>query len=180
MFWKVFGGIVAFFMAVVLAVMLLAAAGVAVAGAVVSSVVDNLDISTVQVIDAEGNTETIDVNSLISESSRVEVTGDNGERVTIDLSVPQITVQDSGEDAARVVIGDGSRFEFNPDVPQVRIDSRFDHFEGGFLGRLIAGFFSGMFKLAVWALILTGVWLVLRSRRPAANEPKEKTPDAIA
>jgi hypothetical protein len=181
MFWKVLGGIVAFFLVVALAVMLLATAGVAAFGVAVGSFVDNLDISTVQVTDASGNTETYDVDDLISESGRVEVTGDNGEQVTIDLNVPQITVQESGDDAPRVVIGGGSRLEVKSDVPQIRIDGRnFDNFDGSFFVRPIASFFHGLFKLAAWTLIAVGIWLVLRNRQPSANEPKEKTPSATA
>jgi hypothetical protein len=181
MFWKVVGGIVAFFMVVVLAVTLLATAGAAVLGLTVASVVDNLDISTVQVTDAGGNTETYDVDSLVAESGRIEITGDDGEQVTIDLEVPQITIQERGEEGGRVVIGGGPRFRGNIEVPHVRIDGRsFDHFDGGFAARAIGGFIRGLFTLMFWTVVLVGVWLVLRSRRPSASEPKEKTPDAIA
>ncbi len=184
MFWKIVGGIVAFFVAVMLAVMLLATAGLAAAGAVVSSVVENLDISTVQVTDANGNTETYDVNSLESGSGRVELTGDGGERVTIDLNVPRITVQEGGDNASRVIIGDGSRFEINADGRQVRINGHrfdaFDNFDGGIFARVFTGFFRALFNLTVLTLIVVGAWLVLRSRRPAANTLKEKTPDATA
>ncbi|MCP4433052.1 MAG: hypothetical protein GY806_18925, partial [Gammaproteobacteria bacterium] len=124
MFWKIFGGIVAFFMVVALAVTLLATAGLAAFGVAVGSIVDNLDINTVQVTDANGNTETYDVNDLVSESGQVKVIGDNGERVTIDFDVPQITVQERGEDAARVVIGGESGFEIDADGSQIRIDGR--------------------------------------------------------
>jgi hypothetical protein len=181
MFWKVVGGIVAFFVVVALAVMLLATAGVTALGVAVGSFVDNLDISTVQVTDAGGNTETYDVDNLVSESGRVELTGENGERVTIDLNLPQITVQESGEEAARVVIGGGPRFEVNSDVPQIRIDGRdFDNLDGSFFVRPIAAIIRGLINLAIWTLIIVGVWLVLRNRRPAADEPKEKTPSATA
>jgi len=181
MFWKVVGGITAFFFVVVLAVALLATAGAVAVGAAVGSIVEDLDISTVQVTDARGNTETYDVDNLLSESGRVVLSGDKGERVTIDLNVPQITVQEAGEDGARVVVGGGSRFNGNLDVPQIHINGRnIDNFDGSFIGRVISGFFQGMFKLAFWSLVLVAVWLVLRNRRPAAETPKEKTPDAVA
>jgi len=181
MFWKVFGGIVAFFLAVLLAVMLLATAGVTALGVAIGSAVDNLDIRTVEVTDASGNTETYDVNELFAESGRVEVTGEDGERVTIDLNLPQITVQESGEESARVVIDGRPRFEFNSDVPHVRIDGRnFDNFDGSFIARPIVGFFRGLFNLTVLTLIAVGIWLVVRNRRPEASGPKEKTPNATA
>ena len=44
MFWKVLGGIVAFFVVVTMAVVLLATAGVTAAGVAVASVIDDLDI----------------------------------------------------------------------------------------------------------------------------------------
>ena len=181
MFWKVVGGIVAFFLVMMLAVTVLATAGAVAVGAAASAIVEDLDISTVQVTDAQGKTETYDVDTLLSESGRVEISGDNGERVTIDFEVPQITVQESGEEGARIVIGEGSRFDGNFDVPEIHIDGRnFDSFDGGFAGRVIGGFFQGMFKLAFWSLVLVAVWLVLRNRQPAANAPKEKTPDTVA
>ena len=46
MFWKIVGGIAAFFMVVVLAVALLATVSVAAFGSVVGAVVEELDIST--------------------------------------------------------------------------------------------------------------------------------------
>lgn len=181
MFWKIVGGIATFFMVVVLAVALLATVSLAAFGSVVGAVVEDLDISTVQVTDAGGKTETYDLNNLISESGRIEVTGDNGERVTINLDVPQITVQESGDEAARVVIGGGSGVEINADVPQIRIDGRsFDNFDGSFVAHSIAGFFRGLFSLMAWTLILVGIWLVLRNRQPGANMPQEKTPSATA
>jgi hypothetical protein len=178
MFWKVLGGIVAFFLVVALAVMLVATAGLAAVGVAVGSFIDNLDVSTVQVTDADGNTETYEVKDLVSESGRVEVTGDNGERVTIDLDLPQITVQESGDESARVVIGAGRGLEVNSGGPQVRIDGRgFGDFDGHFIARPIAALFHGLFNLAVLTLILVGAWLLLRSRR---SEPTEKTVDAAA
>ncbi len=181
MFWKVLGGIVAFFMVVVLAVMLLATASLAAVGVVVGSVVDNLDISTVQVTDVSGNTETYDVDTLVSDSGRVEIIDDNGDQVTIDFDVPQITVQERGEDAARVVIGGESGFEIDADGSQIRIDGRnIDDFDGRFFVRPIVGFFRGLFTLTAWTLIAVGIWLVLRKRQPAVNAPKEKTLDATA
>ncbi len=167
MFWKVLGGIAA-----------LTAAGVA-----VGSIIDNLDISTVQVTDAEGNTESYSVRELVEESGRIEVTGDNGERVTIDLEVPRITVEESGEEASRVVIGgeDGSRFEFDGNVPSIHINGRdFDNFDGHLFVHPIVSFLSGLFKLVAWTIILVGVWLLLRNRQPSAKEPQEKTPSATA
>lgn len=181
MFWKIVGGIAAFFMVVVLAVALLATVSLAAFGSVVGAVVEDLDISTVQVTDAGGKTETYDVNSLISESGRIEVVDNNGERVTIDFEVPQITVQESGDGAARVVIGGESGLEINGDAPQIRIDGRrFDGFDGGFIARHITGFFRGLFSLMAWALILAGIWLVVRNRRTGVNMPQEKTPNATA
>lgn len=181
MFWKVLGGIVAFFMAVLLVVVLLAAAGVTALGVAVGSAIDNLDVRTVEVTDASGNTETYDVNDLFAESGRVEVTGKDGERVTIDLNLPQITVQDSGEESARVIIDGQPRFEFNSDVPHVRIDGRsWDNFDGSFIARPIVGFFRALFNLTVLTLIAVGIWMVLRNRRPEANVPQEKTPNATA
>ncbi len=181
MFWKIVGGIAAFFMVVVLAVAVLATVSAAAFGSVVGAVVEDLGVSTVQVTDAGGKTETYDVNSLLSESGRIEITGDNGERVTIDLELPQITVQESGNEAARVVIGGGSGLEINGDVPQIRIDGRsFDNFDGSFIARPIVGFFHGLFTLMAWTLILVGIWLVVRNRRTGANMPQEKTPNATA
>ncbi len=172
MFWKIIGGIALFFMAVLVAGTLLVTASAAALGVAVGSVVENLDINTVQVTDASGNTETFDVNNLVSDSGRVEIIGDNGDQVTIDFDVPQITVQESGEDAAQVVIGDGS---------QIRIDGRnIDNFDGHVFVRPIAGFFSGLFTLTVWTLIAVGIWLMLRKRQAVDNTPKEKTPDATA
>ncbi len=187
MFWKIFGGIVAFFVAVVLAVTMLATASVAVFGAAVGSIVDNFDISTVQVTDANGNTETYDVDNLVSDSGRVEVIGDNGERVTIDLTMPQITVQESGEGADRVVIGGGSGLEIDADGSQIRIDGRnidnidrIENINGRFFVRPIVGFFRGLFNLVIWTMIGVGLWLVVRNRRSETNAPKEKTLDATA
>ena len=192
MFWKVLGGIVIFFMVVALAVGLLATASLAAVGVAVGSAIDNLDLSTVQVTDGNGHTETYQVNELLSETGRLEVTGENGERVTIDMTLPQITVQERGKDAATVVInGDGaasvviggeSGIEIGADGSQIRIDGhnidRFNNFDGGFLGRFIAGLFRGLFNLAFLTLIAVGIWLlVVRSRR---TEAAEKTPDAAA
>ena len=175
---KILVGFVIFFMAVVLAVGMVAAAGLAVVGAAVGSVVDNLDVSTVEVTDGNGNVEVYTIDELLSETSRVEVTGDNGEQVTIDLSLPEITVQEDGREVSRVTIGDESGIVIN-DGSQVRIHGRnYDHFDGGFIGRLIGGFFKGMFTLAFWGLVVFGIVMVLRSRKP---ETVEKTPeDAVA
>jgi len=178
MLWKVVGGIAAFILVVVLAVTLLATAGVAAVGIAVGSIVEDLDISTVQVTDAGGNTETYDVEELISESGRLEVTGDNGERVTIDFEVPQITIQDSGEEAARVVIDGGSGLKNNPDMPQIRIDGH--NFDGDIFARPFASLLRGLSNLVICTLVLAGIWLVLRKRQPETNEPKEKSPNATA
>ena len=191
MFWKVVGGIVIFFMVVALGVGLLATASLAVAGVAVGSAVDNLEFSTVQVTDSSGRTETYSVNDLLSGTERLEVYGDNGERVTIDMNLPQITVQESGKDAATVVINgdeagsvviDGeSRVEFGADGSHIRIDGRnidsFNNFDGGFLGRFITGIFRGIFNLLILSMIVVGIWLIARSQRAKAVE---KTPDAAA
>ena len=133
MFWKVFGVVVAVFTVFVLGIFLLAVAGVTAAGAAVVSAVDQLEIQTVQVTDDQGHTETYKLSELISESGRVEVTGENGEQVTIDLSVPQITVQESGGDAARVIIGDGPTVELKSDGANVQVDGL--DFDGRFVAR---------------------------------------------
>jgi hypothetical protein len=178
MFWKIFGGIVLFFMAVVLAVGLLATVSLAAVGVAVGSAIDNLDVNTVQVTDVNGHTETYGVSDLVSETGRVEITGDNGEQVTIDLNLPQITVQEDGHEVSRVVIGGESGIEIAGDGSQIRIDGRdYDNFDGGIIGRIIGGFFKGLFTLAFWTMVVVGVVLVLRSRRPAATE---KTPDTVA
>jgi hypothetical protein len=177
MFRKIFFGFVLFFMAVVLAVGMVAVTGLAVVGAAVGSTVENLDLRAVEVTDVNGNIETYTVGELLSEASRIEVIGDNGEYVTIDLNLPQITVQDDGGEVSRVVIGDDSGFQFREDS-QIRIDGRnFNTFDGGFIGRLIGGFFKGMFTLAFWGLVVFGVVMVLRSRKPAAAEKTQE--DAV-
>lgn len=179
MFWKIMGGIAAFVMVMVIAVTMLAVAGVAVAGTAVSAIVESVDIGTVQVTDANGNTEIVDVDSLLSESGRLEVLGNNGERVTIDVNVPQITVQEGGEHGSRVVIGGESGFEIDSDVPQVRIDGRsFDSYAGPSIGRIIGGFFRGMINLALLVVITIGVWMVVRNNR--RTEVVEKSLDAAA
>lgn len=178
MFRKIFFGFVLFFMAVVLAVGMVAVTGLAVAGAAIGSAVENLDLSTVEVTDANGNVETYSVSDLLSETSRVEVTGDNGEHVTIDLNLPEVTVRDNNGEVSQVVIGTDSGIRIH-DGSQIRIDGRnFNTFDGGFIGRLIGGFFKGMFTLAFWGLAVFGIVMILRSRKP---EAAEKTPeDAVA
>lgn len=178
MFWKIIGGIGAFLMVLVLGALVMAAAGVAVAGSAVSSWAETVDVSSVEVTDASGRTEVIDIDRFLSESGRVEVTGDNGERVTIDVSVPQITVQEAGEEGSRVVIG-GSGIEGVSEAPQIRIDGRrLDKFDGFSAGRLVGGLFRAMINLALLTVIVIGVWMVVRSnRRPAV---KEKSVDAAA
>jgi hypothetical protein len=192
MFWKVFGGIVIFFMVVALVLGLLATASLAAVGVAVGSAIDNLDFSTVQVTDENGQTETYSVNDLFSDTGRVEVTGENGERVTIDMTLPQITIQEQGKEAARVVIngedaaslviGGESGLEIGADGSLIRIDGRsidnFNNFDGGHLGRFIAGLFRGFFTLVIWTLIAVGIWLlVVRNRR---TESTDKKPDATA
>ena len=192
MFWKVFGGIVIFFIVVALAVGFLATASLAAVGVAVGSVVNNIDLSTVQVTDGSGHTETYSVNDLLSGTERLEVYGDNGEIVTIDMNLPQITVQESGaeaatvvisgEDATSVVIGGESGIEISADGSLLRIDGRnidsFNQFDGGHLGRFIVGLFRGLFNLVFLTLIAVGIWLlVVRNRR---TEATEKTPDATA
>ncbi len=183
MFWKVLGGIALFMMVVVLGVMVVAGVGLTAAGVAVGSIIDNLDISTVQVTDAEGNTESYNIRDLVEESGRIEVTGDNGDKVTIDLEMPRITVEEGGENASRVVIGgeDGSRFEFDANVPSVHINGReVTNIDGHLFVHPVVSFFSGLFKLVAWTIILLGVWLLLRNRQPSAKEPQEKTPSATA
>ena len=179
MFWKIVGGIGAFLMVVVLGAMVMAAAGVAVVGSAVSSLAENIDVSSVEVTDANGRTEIIDVNRFLSESGRVEVVGDNGERVTIDVNVPRVTVQDAGEEGSRVVIGGGSGIEGISEVPQIRIDGRrLDSFDGFSVGRMVGGFFRGMINLALLTVIVIGVWMAVRNnRRPVIQE---KSVDAAA
>jgi hypothetical protein len=192
MFWKVFGGIVIFFMIVALALGLLATASVAAVGIAVGSVVDNLNFSTVEVTDDSGHTKTYSVNDLLSGTERLEVYGDNGELVTIDMNLPQITVQEDGKDSATVIINgddagsvviDGeSGIEFDADGSHIRIDGRnidsLNNFDSGHLGRFIAGLFRGLFNLVFLSLIAVGIWLlVVRNRR---TEVTEKTPDATA
>jgi hypothetical protein len=177
MFWKILGGIAALIMIVVLAVGLVATVSLAAVGVAVGTAVENLDVSTVEVIDSDGNTETYTVGELLSETSRVEVTGDNGEQVTIDLNLPEITVQENDGEVSRVIIGDDSGVVFS-DGSQVRINGRnFNTFDGGFIGRLIGGIFRGLFTLAFWTLVIVGIVLVVRNRKPADSQ---KTPDAVA
>lgn len=177
MFRKILVGFALFFMAVVLAVGMVVTVGLTAAGVAIGSVVDNLDVSTVEVTDSNGNVETYTVGELLSETSRVEVTGDHGEQVTIDLSLPEITVQDNGGEVSRVIIGNESGLELS-DGSHIRIDGRnYNDFDGGFIGRLIGGFFKGIFTLAFWTLVLVGIVLVVRNRKPVAAE---KTPDAVA
>ena len=195
MFWKVFGGIVIFFMVVALAVGLLATVSVAAVGVAVGSAIDNLESSTVQVIDSNGRSETYSVNDLFSGTGRLEVTGENGELVTIDMNLPQITVQEGGKDTATVIINgdeagsvviDGEKgIEIGADGSHIRIDGvdigrdidSFNNFDGGFLGRFIAGIFRGMFNLVLLSMILVGIWLLVRNQR---SKTVEKTPDATA
>lgn len=177
MFWKILGGITALIMVVVLAVGLVATVSLAAVGVAVGTAVENLDVSAVEVTDSNGHTETYTVGELLSETSRVEVTGDNGEQVTIDLNLPEITVQDNGGEVSRVVIGGESGLVFS-DGSHVRINGRnYDNFDGGFIGRLIGGIFKGLFTLAFWTLIIVGIVLVVRNRKPAESQ---KTPDAVA
>jgi hypothetical protein len=144
------------------------------------------------VTDDSGHTETYSVDDLFSDTGRVEVAGENGGRVTIDMTLPQITVQEQGKDAARVVIngedaasvviGGESGLEIGADGSVIRIDGRniddFNNFDGGHLGRFFAGLFRGLFNLVFLTLIAVGIWLlVVRNRR---TEATEKTPDATA
>lgn len=179
MFRKILVGSLLFFMALFLAVGLLTVTSLTAAGVAIASVVDNFDNSTVQVTDESGNTETYRVGELLSESNRVEIIGDNGEQVTIDLNLPQVSVQDNGGEVSRVVIGGESGVVIS-EGSQIRIDGRnvdnFDNFDGGFIGRIIGGFFQAMFTLAFWGLVVVGIIMVLRNRRPAVTE---KTPDAV-
>jgi hypothetical protein len=195
MFWKVFGGIVIFFMVVALAIGLLATVSVAAVGVAVGSAIDNLESSMVQVIDSSGRTETYSVNDLLSGTERLEVYGDNGELVTIDMNLPQITVQEGGKDAATVIINgaeagsvviDGEKgIEIGADGSHIRIDGAdigrdvdsFNNFDGGHLGRFIAGLFRAMFNLVLLSMILVGIWLLVRNQR---SKTAEKTPDATA
>lgn len=186
MFRKIFIGFMLFFLAVVLAVGMLVTVSLAAVGIAVGSAVETLDASTVEVTDVSGNVESYTLGELLSETSRVEVTGDNGEQVTIDLNLPQITVQENGDEVSRVVIGgdevsriviDGEQGFIFDDGHQFRFDNRNDvFFDGGFFGRLIGGIFKGLFSLAFWTLVIVGIVLILRNRQPAA----EKTPDAVA
>jgi hypothetical protein len=191
MFWKVLGGIAIFFMVLVLVVGMVVTASLAVTGVAVGSAIDNLEFSSVEVTDENGRTETYSVNDLLSGTERLEVYGDNGELVTIDMNLPQITVQEGGKDAATVIINgddagsvviDGeSGIEFDADGSHIRIDGRdidsFNNFDGGFLGRFIAGLFRGMFNFVVLSMIIVGIWLLFRSQR---SKTVEKTPDAAA
>ena len=191
MFWKVLGGIAIFFMVLVLVVGMVVTASLAVTGVAVGSAIDNLEFSSVDVTDENGRTEIYSVNDLLSGTERLEVYGDNGELVTIDMNLPQITVQENGKDAATVIINgddagsvviDGeSGIEFDADGSHIRIDGRdidsFNNFDGGFLGRFIAGLFRGMFNLVVLSMIIVGIWLLVRSQR---SKTVEKTPDAAA
>ena len=187
MFRKIFIGFMLFFLAAILAVGMVVTVSLAAVGVAVGSVVDNLDVSTVEVTDVNGNVETYSVSELLSETNRVEVIGDNGEQVTIDLNLPQITVQENGDEVSRVVIGgdevsriviDGEQGFVFDDGHQFRFDNRNDvFFDGGFFGRLVVGIFKGLFSLAFWMLVIVGIVMILRNRRPAATE---KTPDAVA
>jgi hypothetical protein len=181
MFWKVVGGIVAFFMVVVLGLTMLAVTGAAIAGVTVASLVENLDIRTVQVTDSSGHTETVDVADLFGESGRIEVNGDNGERVTVDLNLPQITVDDGSGDSAQVIIGGERGFGIDPQVPQVRVNGRsIDRFDGGWEWRPVERVFEALARLAFWTLVAVGIWLVVRNRRTDENVIVEKSPDATA
>jgi len=162
-----------------------------VASVAVGSAIDNLEFSTVEVTDENGRTETYSVNDLLSGTERLEVYGDNGELVTIDMNLPQITVQEGGKDAATVIINgdeagsvviDGeSGIEFDADGSHIRIEGRdinsFNNFDGGFLGRFIGGLFRGMFNLVLLSMIIVGVWLLVRSQR---SKTVEKTPEKAA
>ena len=88
MFWKVFGGIAIFFMVLVLVVGMVVTASLAVTGVAVGSAIDNLEFSSVEVTDENGRTEIYSVNDLLSGTERLEVYGDNGELVTIDMNLP--------------------------------------------------------------------------------------------
>lgn len=185
MFWKVVGGIVAFFAVMVLGVLMAATFGVLAIGSIVGNVVENVDINNVQVTDANGNVETIDIEEFFSESGSFEVVGDNGEIVTIDLDLPQITVQESGHDEARIIIGSNSEIEIGPNGPEIRIDeqgfgSMDSNFDGGFVGNVLGSFIKGVFTLMTWVLIIGCAWLLLRKQQPATVQPSEKKVDASA
>ena len=88
----------------------------------------------------------------------------------------------NGEDAASLVIGGESGLEIGADGSLIRIDGRsidnFNNFDGGHLGRFIAGLFRGFFTLVIWTLIAVGIWLlVVHNRR---TESTDKKPDATA
>lgn len=179
------GGIVAFFAVLIAGAMLAATLGIVAVGSIVSNVVENVDFNNVQVTDANGNVEIIDMEEFFNESGRIEVVGDNGEMVTIDLELPQITVQESSNDDARIIIGSGSEIEISPNVPAIRIDEQsFDrmdaNFDGGFVGNVLGSFIKGVFTLMTWALIIGCAWLLLRKQQPAASQPSEKNVDATA
>ena len=181
MFWKVVGGVVAFFGAVFLAVALLVVAALSIAGVALGSFVESLDVSTVEVTDANGVTETFTIDELANEPDRLEIFGADGEQVTIDLTVPEITIQEGGVAGERVVIGSGSTVTVNPDLPQIRIDGReIDRFDGGYVWRPIGSFFRGLFNLATWVLIIGCLWLLFRKRPVEVQNPMEKKMDATA
>jgi hypothetical protein len=177
MFWKVMGGIGLFFMAVVMTVVMVAAAGVAVVGAAVGSAIDNIDTSTVQVTDESGHTEIYTLGNLIEKSGQVEIIGDNGERVTIEM--PQITIEEQGLEGSQIVFGGDSGLVINGPDSEVRLDGRrVDHYEqhdygryeGGFFSHVLGGIIGGLFKLAFWCMVIFIAYLVLRNHQPALIE----------
>ena len=181
MFWKVIGGVMAFFGAVFLALALVVVAALTMAGVAVGSLVESLDVSTVQVTDANGVTESYTIEELANDPERLEIYGTNGEQVTIDLSIPQITIKEGGANGEQVVIASGSSVTVSPDVPQIRIDGRdFDNFDGDSLWRPIGSFFRGLFNLVTWALIIGCLWLLFRKRPETVQTPVEKKMDATA
>ena len=182
MFWKVLGGIAAFFAVLIVGLLMAVTVGAIAIGSVVGNVVENVDISNVQVTDADGHVETIDLEEFFAESGQIEVIGDSGEVVVIDLDLPQITVQESGAESARIIIDSESEIEFGANVPEIRIDgTNIDTFDGGFAGRVVGGFIKGIFTLMTWALIIGCAWLLLRKQQPATVvQPKEKNTDATA
>lgn len=201
MFWKVAGGIVAFFAAVVLGALLMAAAGVATVGAVVGSAIENMDFETVQVTDTDGHTETINLDELDFENGRLEVVSRNGDHVMIDLDLPRIEVQEGGRDGDRVIIdgqsivaeeANGSTVRFNGrTIEEIRFDGvemNERNFDAGHVFRPVARFFSGLVSLLAVGMIVLGVWLVGRNHNqpgkgaPVAADgdlPKEKGPESV-
>ena len=187
-FLKVVGGIFAFFGVIFVGLVMLAIAGVAVAGSIVSEVVQNVDFNSVHVVDSEGNVEAIHVEEIFAGSESIQINGSNGDQVTIDLNQEEVTIREGFGEEARVVVSSEDIVTISPEVGEIVIDGNeivvdgrnFEVSGPSLAGRIVGGFFKAFFTIMTWTLILGGIYLLVRNRQPVVVQKSEKNIDATA